>query len=108
MTGSDNTTLAVAYFVLGTVLQLICEIREGTVGETYLEGAVGVGFSNVSGTEPVLAVLVVEVLARLFGLLVVALHHVATANVDLAARVWPVADPVVALLPVDQFDIAAD
>lgn len=71
-----------------------------------LKYAIGLHFTNISGLEPPPSILLEEVLVGLAGQLVVALGDTIAANEHLALGMRLVGDPIVALLPVDQSNIA--
>jgi hypothetical protein len=68
--------------------------------------AVMMELANVACFEPPLAILLEKVFLCLAGQLIVALRYTFTAHHNLSLRVWFVGDTIVALLPVDQPDVA--
>ena len=63
-----------------------------------------IDFTDVSGAEPALSVLLVKVAGCQFSLFVVAFSHVITTDMDLSSWMEAACHAVIALFPVDQFD----
>lgn len=74
---------------------------------SYLKETFGTEHADVSGAKPVPAIFFVVLLFGFGGLLVVAECDICASNVNFAAWVGSVFDCIVALVPRDEFDVAA-